>query len=261
MRLATVALGLLVAVAAGCARGPSDADATVLVRGNGSGPDSLDPQKARTVQGQEVLRDLCESLTALDPSAAVAPGAASAWSAEEGGLTYRFTLRHGARWSNGDPVVAADFVAALQRLVDPATASAYAEVVDVIANARSIIAGKSPPSALGVSAPDDSTVIVRLASPAPYLPALLSHPSTCPVHRPTLTRYGSGFAQPGRAVSNGAFTLAEWVPGSHVLIKRNHFYWNDAGNHIEAVRYVEVPDESAELWVRAAVNRLRSRKV
>ena len=79
-----------------------------------------------------------------------------------------------------------EIVAGLRRLVDPATASGYAQVIDVIENATDIVAGKKPPSALGVSAPSDSTVIIELGSPAAYLPSLLSHTSTCPVHRPTL---------------------------------------------------------------------------
>ncbi len=232
---------------AGCSRPPQGGStAAVLVRGNASGPDSLDPQKARTTQAQDVLRDLCEGLTALGHDAAVIPGIARDWSVEDGGRSYRFHLRE-ARWSNGDPVVAEDFVAALRRLVDPATASPYAEVVEVIANAPQVIAGRASPDTLGVVAEDPHTVLVRLAAPAPYLPALLAHPSTCPVHRATLAREGPAFARPGHAVSDGAFVLAEWVPGSHVLLTRNRRYWNDAATHIEAVRYLEIADESAEL--------------
>ena len=184
---------------------PSDAEgSTVLVRGNGPEPDSLDPQKARTIEAHTILRDLYECLTSLAKDASVAPGVAREWEASEDGLTYTFRLRTDARWSNGDPVVAEDFVFALRRLVDPATASQYAQIVDVIENAREIIAGERPPDSLGVAAPDPATVVVRLAGPAPYLPGLMSHPSTCPVHRPTLERHGRDFTRPGVTVSNGA---------------------------------------------------------
>ena len=144
-------------------------------------------------------------------------------------------------------VVAADFVAGLQRLVDPATASGYAQYTDVIANSGDIIAGSRPVQSLGVTAPDDATVLIRLRSPAPYLPTLLSHPSTCPVHRPTLAANPQGFARPGVMVSNGAFVLSEWVQGSSVLLMRNHHYWNDAATHLDGVRYLLIPDENAEL--------------
>jgi len=225
----------------------SGADSALLLRGNGTGPDSLDPQKARVNEAHTVLRDLYECLTSLDKNAAPAPGVATSWDTSADGRTYTFHLRPEARWSNGERVVAADFRAALQRLVDPATASQYAQVIDVVANAHAIIEGKEPVASLGVAAPDDATVVIRLAGPAPYLPGLLSHPSTCPIHRATLARYGAAFTRPGIMVSNGAFVLKEWLPGSHVLAIRNHQYWNDRATHLDAVKYLQIPDESAEL--------------
>jgi oligopeptide transport system substrate-binding protein len=244
----------LLAILPACSRSPSGGGAggrappgAILVRGGGPEPDSLDPQKARGFETQSILRDLCEGLTTLDHHAAVAPGVAASWGASTDGRTYVFKLRSEARWSNGEPVVAADFVAALERLTDPATASGYAQYIDVIANATDIIAGHKPPQSLGVSAPDDSTVVIKLATPAPYLPTLLSHPCTCPVHRPTLAEHPEGFARPGVMVSNGAFVLKEWVPGSYLLAVRNHYYWNDAATRLEAVKYLLIPDENAEL--------------
>jgi oligopeptide transport system substrate-binding protein len=249
--LAATALATL----AGCNRSHEQApaasgvapQAAVLVRGGGPDPDSLDPQKARGFEAQSIVRDLCEGLTTLDSNARVAPGVATTWGVSTDGKIYLFKLRHEARWSNGDPVVAADFVAGLQRLVDPATASGYAQYIDVIANASDIVAGRKPPQALGVAAPDDSTVVVTLASPAAYLPTLLSHPSACPVHRPTLLAHPEGFARPGVMVSNGAFVLKEWVQGSYVLARRNGYYWNNAATRLDAVKYLLIPDENAEL--------------
>jgi oligopeptide transport system substrate-binding protein len=219
----------------------------VLIRGGGPDPDSLDPQRARSVESQNILRDLCEGLTTVDKTAAVAPGVASDWSMSPDGKTYTFKLRPEARWSNGDRVVAGDFVAALRRLVDPATASSYAQVVDIIVNAGEIIAGKKPPDSLGVSAPDDATVVIQLNDPTPYLPGLLSHTSTCPVHRPTLAAHGDSFARPGIMVSNGAFVLKDWVQNSQITATRNHYYWNDPHTRIEEVKYLLIPDENAEL--------------
>ncbi|MGH8258095.1 MAG: peptide ABC transporter substrate-binding protein, partial [Steroidobacteraceae bacterium] len=231
-------------VLAGCSGAPQGAlpglpGAThVLFRGNGPDPDSLDPQKARTVEAQNILRDLYECLTSVAKDGGVAPGVATSWTASPDGKTYTFHLRGDARWSNGDRVVAADFVAGLRRLVDPATASPYAQVVEAIAHATDIIAGRMPVTALGVAAPDDATVVVTLEAPTPYLPALLSHPSTCPVHRT---------APGGAAVSNGAFVLKEWVPGSHLILVRNRDYWNDAATRLDAVEYLSIPDENTEL--------------
>ena len=226
---------------------PPNPTGTILVRGGGPDPDSLDPQKARGFEAQTVLRDLCEGLTTLDKDAHVAPGVARSWSVSADARTYTFKLRPEARWSNGDPVVAADFVAALRRLTDPRTGSAYAEYADVILNTDDIVAGRKPPESLGVAAPDAATLVITLASPAPYLPTLLSHPATCPVHRATLAKHPDGFARPGLLLSNGAFVLTEWVQGSHLLAARNRRYWNDAATHLDGVKYLLIPDENAEL--------------
>jgi oligopeptide transport system substrate-binding protein len=251
---AAAAVALLTAAActrsgSGAAGGSADhaPDGPVLVRGGGADPDSLDPQKVRGAEAQGIVRDLCEGLTTLDKNAAVAPGVASRWSVSADGKLYTFTLRPEARWSNGERVVAADFVAGLRRLVDPATASGYAQYADVIVNTDDVVAGRKPPEALGIAAPDDSTVVVTLAAPAPYLPALLSHPSTCPVHRPTLAAHPDTYARAGVMVCDGAFVLKEWVPGSHVLATRNRYYWNDAATRLAAVKYLFIPDENAEL--------------
>jgi oligopeptide transport system substrate-binding protein len=250
----------VVALLGACTRspGPSGTDARpsqngknhaelILLRGNGVEPDSLDPQKARSAEAQTILRDLCEGLTTVAKDASPAPGVASDWSVSADGRSYTFHLRANARWSSGEKVVGADFVAGLRRLVDPATASQYAQVVDVITNARAIIAGKQPPESLGVAAPDDATVVITLVSPAPYLPGLLAHPSACPVHRATLAAHPGEVAKPGVMVSDGAFVLKEWLPNAYVFAARNRHYWNDAATHLDGVRYVSTADENAEL--------------
>ncbi|HVC29574.1 MAG TPA: peptide ABC transporter substrate-binding protein [Steroidobacteraceae bacterium] len=250
---------LALAALGGCSRSPGGGSPgaaghrpAILLRGRGAEPDSLDPQKARSVEAQRVLRDLCEGLTTLDKAGRVAPGIADRWQVSPGGKTYTFTLRRNARWSNGQPVVAADFVAGLRRLVDPATGSQYAEVVDVIANASDIVAGRKPPESLGVSAPDPYTVIVRLRNPAPYLPALLSHPSTCPVDPVTLVNDGTAYGSPGKLPSDGAFVLSQWVHGSYIYLTRNRDYWNDAATRLDGVKYLITTDENAELTLYRA---------
>ncbi len=237
------------ALLAGCGGrdGASAKKPSMFVRGNGPDPDSLDPHKARSYEAMQVLHDLFEGLTRLDRDAAPAPGAAESWAASEDGLLWKFKLRADLRWSNGDPLVAEDFAAGLRRLVDPATASQYAQVVDVILHASDVVAGKRPPSELGVTAPDDTTVMIALANPAPYLPGLLAHPSTAPLHRPSFAKLGERFARAGEQVSNGAFVLAEWLQGSYIVARRNRRYWNDAATRLDAVRYAQLADENAEL--------------
>jgi len=224
-----------------------DSARKVLLRGNGPDPDSLDPHKARSMEATVVLRDLFEGLTRLDRNAAPVPGAASSWTKSDDGLAYTFRLRPNLKWSNGEPVVAEDFAAGLRRLVNPETASQYAQVINVIANAADIVGGRKPVDSLGVVAPDDATVVITLATPSPYLPGLMAHPSCAPLHRPSLAKLGERFARAGEQVSNGAFVLTEWLQGSHIRAVRNKHYWNDAGNRIDAVKFLQIADENAEL--------------
>ena len=218
-----------------------------LRRGNGTEPDSIDPQLARMESAMTILRDCYEGLVSMDREGSVIAGAAESWSISEDGRTYTFSLRPQARWSNGDQMVAEDFVFAFRRLVDPDTASQYALMLEPVVNAADIVAGRRPPESLGVSAPDPATLVVDLAEPSPYFLALLSHPSTFPVHRATLAARQQEFARPGVAVTNGAFVPTEWQIGAHIVASRNPYYWDDAATAIGSVRYVHVADPVTEL--------------
>jgi oligopeptide transport system substrate-binding protein len=218
-----------------------------LRRGNGTEPDSLDPQLARMESAMTILRDSYEGLVSMAPDGSTIPGTAESWTISEDGRTYTFRLRPEARWSNGGPLLAEDFAFAFRRLVNPATASQYALMLEPVANAADIVAGRRPPESLGVSAPDDATLVIQLVEPSAYFLAMLSHPSTFPVHRATLAARPRDFARPGVAVTNGAFVPVDWQIGSHIVATRNRHYWNDAGTGIASVRYVHVADPVTEL--------------
>ncbi len=206
---AVFALAALLAAAAAfsaCSPRSDSQSANELRRGNGSEPDSIDPQLARMEAAMTILRDCYEGLVSMAPDGSPVPGAAQSWEVSAEGRRYTFKLRPAARWSNGERVVAEDFVAAWRRLVNPATASQYALMLEPVLNATDIVAGRNPVESLGVSAPDEATLVVELAEPSPYFLAMLSHPSTFPVHRPTLAAKPNEFARPGVAVTNGAFT-------------------------------------------------------
>ncbi len=228
----------------GGARTPGDARA--LNRALATEPESLDPQKSRSVQAAAVLRDIGEGLVTYDAAGEMVPATAESWEVSTDGLSYTFRIRADARWSNGDPVTAADFVFGLQRLVDPATAAFYAAELGNVVNAADIVAGKLEPGELGVSAPDDRTFVISLVRPTPYLLSLLTHPSTFPVHRGSVTQHGDAFARAGNLVSNGAYVLVEWEPGAIIELVRNKNYWNDAETSIDVVRYHVVTQEMAE---------------
>ncbi|MDR3419177.1 MAG: peptide ABC transporter substrate-binding protein [Nevskia sp.] len=219
----------------------------ILRLGNGPEPETLDPQRGEGVSTLNLLRDLYEGLTGFSPVGEVVPAAADRWTVSDDGLAYTFHLREDARWSNGDSVVADDFVAGLRRSVDPATGSKYAQLLSPIENAEGISRGELPPDRLGVEARDAHTLRIRLVGPAPYLPGLLAHPAAFPVHRPSLAQYGRDFARPGRLVSNGAYRLGEWVVQSQVSLLRNPYYWDNAHTAIDEVIYVPTEDLASEL--------------
>ena len=220
---------------------------SVLHRGLGSDPETLDPHKARSVQAGEVLRDIGEGLLTYSASGELAPGAAASWTVADDGLTYTFRLRDDARWSNGDSLTAEHFAFSLRRLVDPTTAAFYAQMLADLRNARAIIAGEQPPDELGVEVADERTLVLRLERPTPYLLSLLTHPATFPVHPASLREHGDAFARPGTLVSNGAYTLTGWSPGSIVELSRNGHYWNDAATSIDEVRHHVLTQEVTEL--------------
>jgi len=219
----------------------------VLHRGNGSEVQTLDPHKAEGVPASNILRDLYEGLTIEAPDGAVIPGAAESWDISDDGTVYTFHIRADARWSNGDPVTAHDFVFGLRRSADPATGSKYSQILYPIVNAEAVVSGQLPPDQLGVLAVDDKTLEVRLKAPTPYFLGLLNHSTTYPVHKPSVLDHGEQFSRPGKMVSNGAYRLTEWVVQSHITLQRNPNYWDDTDTMIDKVVYYPIEDQSTEL--------------
>lgn len=234
--LRSAALAILLYAGAGAALAQQ-----VLHVGNGADPESLDPHKAQTVPAMNIARDLFEGLTRIAPDGSAAPAAAERWEASADGLAWTFHLREGLRWSNGEPVHAADFVAGLRRSLTPATASPYAPVLAVIAGAAAVLNGRQPPTALGVDAPAERLVRIRLERPAPYLPGLMALPAAAPLHAANLA------PARGPVVSNGAYAFDEWVLQSHVRLRRNPHYWNDAATSIDQVYFHPTEDRDTEL--------------
>ena len=237
---------IMLLVAGGCSRLDRDASG-ILQRGFPAEPESLDPQKARTTQAGDVLRDIGEGLVAYSPTGELIAAAAESWEVSGDGRVYTFNLRPEARWSNGDPVVAGHFVFGLRRLVNPATAAFYAQFLADIENAGDIVAGDVAPDELGVEAPDDLTLVIRLARATPYMLSLLTHPSTFPVHPGSIAEHGDDFTKPGKLLSNGAYKLEAWVPGSTIAIRRNEHYWNNTNTAIDRVNYHVLIQDQVEL--------------
>lgn len=212
--------------------------AVEFVRGNSADPESLDPLQARSEPALNILRDLHEGLTTMDASARIVPGAARAWEVSADGLVWRFALDPAARWSDGRPVAAADFVTAFHRLADAAAASPHVALFDAIAGLADAAAGRAATADVAVVADAPDQLRIRLLRPVPWLPELLAHPAASP-------RRDDAPAD-GR-LSSGAFRLAEQVPGSHLLLERNPAYRDAASVAIDQVRFLPIADLASEL--------------
>lgn len=228
-------------------RGEGLAAVQVLRKGNSAEPETLDPHTAESVPSSNILRDLFEGLIGEAPDGELEPGVAERWEISADGTVYTFYLREDARWSNGDPVTADDFVFSLRRALNPATGSHYSSILAPIQNAEAVLAGELPPETLGAEALNAHTLQIRLRGPTPYFLALLTDASTYPVHRASLERHGREFTRPGKLVSNGAFMLDDWVVQSHIKLLRNPHYWDAANVALDQVWYYPLEDQSAEL--------------
>lgn len=222
---------LLVMVACGCSD-ESNQRINTLNRAISTDPETLDIHKARSLQALDVLRDLGEGLLSHTETGELTPGVAESWEIADDGLSYTFHLRADAKWSNGDPVTAADFVFSVKRLKEPATGAFYAQFLNDV---------------VSIEALDHQTLQFKLAQPTPYLLSLLTHPATYPMHAGGLAEFGERFARPGNLISNGAYTLEAWVPGSFIALKRNPHYWNNENTAIDEVRHLVLVKESTQL--------------
>ena len=210
---------------------------------------TLDPQLNEDTSGFHVIRDLFEGLLSQDANGDLVPGVATHYTASDGNTTYTFTLREDAKWSNGDPVTAHDFVHAWRRAVDPATASPYGWYLKLteMVNAGDILAGNKPPSELGVRAVDDYTLEVKLNTPLPYFPAMTTYATLFPAHRATIEAHGADWTAPGNMVSNGAYMLEQVVLNEYHTRVKNPMYWDADNVIIEKVTGLVINDVNQAL--------------
>ncbi|HVB99595.1 MAG TPA: peptide ABC transporter substrate-binding protein [Candidatus Dormibacteraeota bacterium] len=216
----------------------------VLHREVSADPSTLDPSLVTDVAGFDVLQDLFEGLVTLDEDGNPVPGVASSWETSPDGKTWTFHLRSGARWSNGKPVTAGDFVYAWRRQVNPMTGSEYSQALAPIQNAMEIAEGNLPVDRLGVEAPDPYTLIVHLRGPTPYLLSLMTNCYLFPLYEPAIQRWGDRWTQPGHMVSNGPFELEGRVINGHITLVKNPDYWD--ASHVRLSKVIYYPISNAD---------------
>jgi len=213
--------GVTVAEHAGAANGPAsgaDVSAT-LRRARGGNLTSLDPHRPISAADMEIAADLFVGLTAVDARGALVPGCAERWSVTPDGLRYEFVLRRGLRWSDGQPLTAADVVASFRRLLTPATGALLGYRYDAIRGARALRTGSARPEAIGVSAPDPGRVVVELERPDTDFPKLAAVAYVVPTH--LVVRLGRDWAKPPSIVVNGAWLPSDWAQNGTLALVRN----------------------------------------
>ena len=242
-RLAGLALGSALAFGTVAAHAEM-----VLHRGTSGEPGTLDPHQASGTWENDIIGDLFLGLTTEGPDANSIPGAATDWKISDDGTVYTFNLRDGATWSDGVPVTAHDFVFAFKRILNPEFAAKYAYLLYPIRNAEAINSGEmASMESLGVKAIDDDTLEITLKSPTPFFIDQLMHFTAYPVPKHKVEELGDAWVKSGNMVSNGAYTLAEWVPQTHVKSVKNPRFYDTANVAIDTVYYYPTEDRSAAL--------------
>lgn len=249
---------IILAVTGGC--GPRETPAEkalatgTLLLGNAAEPSDLDPQLMTAYTDGNIMMALFEGLTALDEQSLEAvPSSAERWEVSPDGLTWIFHLRENLRWSNGEPLVAGDFVATWRRLVSPAIAADNAYLLYPVKNAEAITSGKlSDATALGVAAPDDRTVVVTLERPMPYFPQLTAAVPTFALHPRSLatfegmSRRNTAWTRPGNLVGSGPFVLKEWQPNTRIVVERNPHHWQAGSVALRSIVFFPTDNPDAD---------------
>ena len=242
-RTATTALVLLLAAPladAANATADDESGPVILNRGLGPEPDSLHIHQAQGLAAMNLLRDLREGLVTFDAAGEPVAGQAASWQVLDGGRRYRFTLRPEARWSNGDPVTAADFVRGWRRALSVEHLAATAGLLKPVHNAGGILEAGASADTLGIRADGPGLVEIELETPTPWFLELLAHPVAFPLHEDSLD-------DPRNAPVNGAFQLEQWVPRSAIRLRRNPHHHAAGEIALDGVAWFPIEEPAAEL--------------
>ncbi|MDM5189238.1 peptide ABC transporter substrate-binding protein [Bacillus sp. DX4.1] len=209
---------------------------------------TMDSSKSTDTLSSQILGNTMEGLYRLDKDNKPIPAAAESSTKSEDGKKYTFKLRKDAKWSNGDPVTAKDFVFAWQRLLDPKTAAEYAFIAYPIKNAQQINTGKAEVSTLGAKAVDDYTLEVELETPVPYFLNLMTFPSYYPLNEKAVKEKGEKYGlEADTVVYNGPFVMSEWKHEQGWQLKKNDTYWDKKNVKLEEINFSVVKEPATRV--------------
>ncbi len=212
---------------------------------NAGEPDSLDPHHVSGTWENRIVGDMFMGLTTEAADGSVIPGAAESWTVSDDGTVYTFKLRDHT-WSDGVPVTADDFVFALRRILDPATAAEYASLLYTIKNAKPLNEGAMQGmDQLGVRALDPKTLEITLEGPTPYFIEQLTHYTAFPLPKHKVEALGDDWVKPGNIVGNGPYTVVEWVPNTYVKSVKNAKFYDADNVSIDTVTFYPAEERNA----------------
>jgi len=252
-----IAALLLAAVWTGCGKRTTPVEVAtergLLLVGIGADPSDLDPHLTTGLNEYKVHQALFEGLVTPDPYTLEArPGVAERWEVSADGLTYTFHLRRDARWSNGEPLDASDFLFSWRRMLSPSLGADYAQLLYILRGAEAFNKGQTQWETVGVHAPDAYTLVAKLEHPAPYFLSLLYHNAFMPVPQETIAAHGELFKRgnkwtlPGNHISNGPFQLKDWNLTQHLQVEKNPHYWDAEAVALSGIRFYGISNQNTE---------------
>lgn len=263
-RVAAALGACLLVLLGGCgkkepAAGPAHASAAkkILHYGNGSEPQDLDPHASTGIPEHHLYLTFFEGLVAEDPQLNIIPAIAEKWDISPDRRVYTFHLRANARWSDGAPITADDFVQSYQRILTASLGSEYAYMLWLVTGAEDYHKGRLTDfGATGFQALDPRTLRITLRQPAPFILHAMAFYPWFVVPTKTIAKFGglerkaSPWTRPGNIVCSGAYVLSEWRPNQKIVAVRNPHYWDRDRVKIDEIHFypVELADTEERMF-------------
>lgn len=206
---------------------------------------TLDANDVTDSESSTILNAVQEGLVRIESDGTndkIVPGGAESWESSEDGLTWTFKLRK-MNWSDGEPVVAQNYVDSFQRILDPKNGFAYSFLAYDIKGAEEYNTGKGSLQDVGVKAKDDYTLEFTLKHPVPYFVSKVSYTTFHPIRLDVIEKLGDKYASEiTDTVYNGPFKIESWDNGNSMVLVKNDTYWDAENVHLEKINMTNVKE-------------------
>ena len=218
----------------------------------GSDPQTLDPQVSQGDTEHQIIDALMDGLVENDEydQAKVVPGLADHWDHNDDYSVWTFHIRENAKWSNGDPVTAQDFVDSYRRILTASLGAVYCDALFIMKGAKDYYDQKLTDfNQVGVQAEDPHTLKIELIGPTPYFLSAILHTAWFPVHMPTILKFGkmddrdTKWTTPGNYVGTGPFILKTWRENDVIEVVRNPLYWDAANVKLNGINFYSIENQ------------------